>query len=911
MTSSAPRSIPPDVSRDDCSARRARAPPREPRRAARGRRRRHRARPRERALPQRVLPAPLRGRVAPGQACRSGVALAAVGSFGRGAVALRSDADVVLIVDPHDRSARSEAGAFAEALLYPLWDATLAGRPPGAERGRRGRRSPRRTSRRRRRCSICACSPATRTLLRDAHRARERGPLRRGGAGRVHRSARGRGRGAPRALRRLGVPARAGREERRGRPARPRRRALGGARALPRRRRADGRRAARRLGRARAARACSSRARRTRSPTAEEFLWRVRNRLHARAGRKADRLGFEEQEALAVAMGYGDDRARAAERLMQDYYLHARAVTRARASLLRAPAAAAPPRQGRRRRRPRRRACTSSTGRSRSPAAPSCQTIRRSRCAPTRRACGRRRRVLPFARDAIARAAADPAWCERLRASPEAAAALRRARVHGARDADAPRARSWASCTTWACCSRWCRSFCPVTGRVHHDVYHVYTVDVHSVAAVDRLRQLARGELAHEFPLASRLAAEIARPRPLFLATLLHDVGKGWPDASGSRKNHSKSGRRALRRASCRASACPARTSTRRRQLVRDHLLMYHVATRRDLDDPATIEEFCREPARARGAAQPLPAHRGRPDDDVADGDDVVEGADARRALLRRRGAPRRAAAARRRRARRARARGRARGVERADRSRLEAFLASMPERYLLANAAGVDRRSTPGSSAERGGAAGARRRASRRGTRRRPSCASWPTTGRACSRASRRPSPPTGSRCSRRRSTRAPRRRGARGGRPLLGARPRRRHRGRRARAAPARARSRRRVLGPGRPGGAPSRARPAPSRRGASGRAPRCRRRSCSTTAPRRATRSSRCSRRTGPGFSTRSRDALHELGLSIALSKINTEGARVADVFYVSELDGSKVAPGARHQQIHDALVRAVAE
>src|SRR5262249_21391873 len=84
--------------------------------------------------------------------------------------------------------------------------------------------------------------------------------------------------------------------------------------------------------------------------------------------------------------------------------------------------------------------------------------------------------------------------------------------------------------------------FQPVTGRVHHDVYHVYTVDVHSVAAVDALRALCRGELAQQRPLASRLAAEIARPKPLFLATLLHDVGKGYPDASGSRKNHSQSG---------------------------------------------------------------------------------------------------------------------------------------------------------------------------------------------------------------------------------------------------------------------------------------------------------------------------------------------------------------------------------
>src|SRR5215471_14472686 len=54
-----------------------------------------------------------------------GLALAAVGSFGRGAVALRSDADVALIVDPREVSTK-QAGAFAEALLYPLWDATLA-----------------------------------------------------------------------------------------------------------------------------------------------------------------------------------------------------------------------------------------------------------------------------------------------------------------------------------------------------------------------------------------------------------------------------------------------------------------------------------------------------------------------------------------------------------------------------------------------------------------------------------------------------------------------------------------------------------------------------------------------------------------------------------------------------------------
>jgi [protein-PII] uridylyltransferase len=51
-----------------------------------------------------------------------------------------------------------------------------------------------------------------------------------------------------------------------------------------------------------------------------------------------------------------------------------------------------------------------------------------------------------------------------------------------------------------------------------------------------------------------------------------------------------------------------------------------------------------------------------------------------------------------------------------------------------------------------------------------------------------------------------------------------------------------------------------------------------------------------------------ALHGLGLSIALSKINTEGTRAADVFYVSDVE--KIAGGAvRHQEIHDALFRAI--
>jgi [protein-PII] uridylyltransferase len=47
---------------------------------------------------------------------------------------------------------------------------------------------------------------------------------------------------------------------------------------------------------------------------------------------------------------------------------------------------------------------------------------------------------------------------------------------------------------------------------------------------------------------------------------------------------------------------------------------------------------------------------------------------------------------------------------------------------------------------------------------------------------------------------------------------------------------------------------------------------------------------------------------VGLSIALSKINTEGTRVADVFYVNEVGGGRVPPD-RFKEIRAALVAAI--
>jgi [protein-PII] uridylyltransferase len=516
-----------------------------------------------------------------------GIAIAAVGSFGRGAVALRSDADIVLVTNPRLVD-QIDAAAFAEALLYPLWDATLAVGHQVISAADA--------------VSLAAEDLATatelldlRTLAGDVALVRELvaraneglfneedlgtfiGRLEIEGAARHERFGGSvyllepdvkSGAGGLRDVDGMRWAARAryrvGEVDRRQPPDR-----LGPWGELLQRGVLFGREA-------------------NEIAAAEEFLWRLRNRLHARDGRKADRLGFEEQEALAVAMGYGEDRARAAERLMQDYYRNARSVTRARASLFE-------------RLKPTRRRTKAPAvdlgggvhlfdghvtiaGTSELQADPAIALRLYAAC--VRQGVP----VLPFARDSVARATDDADWCERLRASPEGAS-LFVDLVCTIPETRTPRGSIVGELHDVGLLMAMVPEFLPVTGQVHHDVYHVYTVDAHSVAAVDRLRQLARGELAHEFALASRLAAEITRPRPLFLATLLHDVGKGWPDESGSRRGHSKTGADLSAIILPRLGFAPAEVDDAR-QLVLNHLLMYHVATRRDFDDAATIEEF-------------------------------------------------------------------------------------------------------------------------------------------------------------------------------------------------------------------------------------------------------------------------------------------------------------------------------
>src|SRR5262249_21858918 len=195
--------------------------------------------------------------------------------------------------------------------------------------------------------------------------------------------------------------------------------------------------------------------------------------------------------------------------------------------------------------------------------------------------------VYPYARDAVTRAVADPDFCETLRSSPEAAKLFADCLVLAAdRAVPRPGGAILRELHDGGLLLAMIPEFDPVVGRVHHDTYHVYTVDVHSVAAIDRLRALARGELAADVPLASRVAGDVARPIPLYVATLLHDVGKG-----GGGAGHSERGAQMSIEIS-RRLGLSAEDAEEVRWLIAEHLTLYHLATRRDLEDPATVAEL-------------------------------------------------------------------------------------------------------------------------------------------------------------------------------------------------------------------------------------------------------------------------------------------------------------------------------
>jgi [protein-PII] uridylyltransferase len=322
---------------------------------------------------------------------------------------------------------------------------------------------------------------------------------------------------------------------------------------------------------------------------AREAFWTIRQELHLRAGRRQDRLTFEDQEEVAARLGYADAEVGVlgVERFMQSYYRHARAVEHVSERVLEA--ACEPER------RERARSVDNGDGTlvfDNRITLEDSERLAREPALALRLYRQVMRRGLPaygFAREAVSRATADAAWCASLRESAEAREIflelLSTSALAPARTGSPQSGSILGELHEVGLLLAMLPEFEPVTGRVQHDVYHVYTVDVHSIAAVDRLRAVLRGDQAEELPLATQLASEAPSRVALFVGVLLHDVGKGRG------RDHSVIGAELAKPAALRLGLSEE-DAAHVEWLVRDHLRLYHWAMRRDTSDPATLREI-------------------------------------------------------------------------------------------------------------------------------------------------------------------------------------------------------------------------------------------------------------------------------------------------------------------------------
>jgi [protein-PII] uridylyltransferase len=134
--------------------------------------------------------------------------------------------------------------------------------------------------------------------------------------------------------------------------------------------------------------------------------------------------------------------------------------------------------------------------------------------------------------------------------------------------------------------ARYIPEWAGITCKVQRDVYHVYTVDVHSIRAASVLARAQflekRTPEEDEF---LRIFRTVARPDVLTLAILIHDIGKG----RGHR--HSEIGAEMAMRI-CGRLGLPQEQVDDVVFLVQSHLTMAHLAQRRDLHDLDLILSF-------------------------------------------------------------------------------------------------------------------------------------------------------------------------------------------------------------------------------------------------------------------------------------------------------------------------------
>ncbi|WP_254262364.1 [protein-PII] uridylyltransferase [Marinobacterium weihaiense] len=135
---------------------------------------------------------------------------------------------------------------------------------------------------------------------------------------------------------------------------------------------------------------------------------------------------------------------------------------------------------------------------------------------------------------------------------------------------------------------RYLPEFGRIVGQMQHDLFHIYTVDAHTLKVIQKMRQFRHHEYREQFSIAHRIVNQLPKIELLYIAGLYHDIGKGRGG------DHSELGAEDVVDF-CRRHHLGKWDTHLVAWLVRNHLKMSMTAQRRDISDPEVIHDFAME----------------------------------------------------------------------------------------------------------------------------------------------------------------------------------------------------------------------------------------------------------------------------------------------------------------------------
>lgn len=130
--------------------------------------------------------------------------------------------------------------------------------------------------------------------------------------------------------------------------------------------------------------------------------------------------------------------------------------------------------------------------------------------------------------------------------------------------------------------------FANIVARMQYDLFHIYTVDEHTIFVIGNLRRFALEKHIDELPFCNDIFLLIAKPEILYIAALFHDIAKG------RNGDHSVIGEE-IARQFCIQHDLSSHDTKLITWLVRNHLIMSMTAQRKDISDPDIIHEFAQQ----------------------------------------------------------------------------------------------------------------------------------------------------------------------------------------------------------------------------------------------------------------------------------------------------------------------------